>query len=317
MRGDDSGATDDTLLPASAEEHPAVAHVRTESRLAAGDLVDRYQVVDYLGSGAMGVVYRARDRRLGREVALKLLRGPAPGTDACGLMCSLLVREAQAMASVSHRNLVAVHDVGEFRGCVFVAMEYVDGVTLRRWAADAPRRWQDRLGVLLQAGEGLVGAHGAQVIHRDFKPDNVLVTAAGRAVVTDFGLARGPADLDDPALGCGCGDGEAPALAADAVVGTPGYMSPEQHAGAAADARSDQYSFAVSTWEILYGARPFGGGSLAEIHAAILAQEATVPAGSDVPAAVADLLRRAMRVSPSTRYPSLAQLLARLSAAAA
>src|SRR5678816_1293634 len=134
MRRDDLSATDDTVLPAGPLESPAIAHVRPESRLAPGDSVQHYQVVEYIGSGGMGVVYRARDRKLGRDVALKLLRGPAPGTDACGVMCSLLMREAQILARLAHTNLVAVHDVGEFRGCVYVAMEFIDGITLRSWA---------------------------------------------------------------------------------------------------------------------------------------------------------------------------------------
>jgi serine/threonine protein kinase len=293
-----------------------LAHVRPESRLVAGESVQHYQVVEYVGAGGMGVVYRARDRRLGREVALKLLRGPAPGTDSCGLMCSLLIREAQVLARLSHPALVAVHDVGEYRGCVFLAMEFIDGVSLRRWAAAARRSWRERLDVLLKAGDGLVEAHAAQVIHRDVKPDNVLVTAAGRVVVTDFGLARSLADLEQPQLAaCGCGDDQKP-MAADTPVGTPHYMSPEQHAGTAADGRSDQFAFAATAWEMLHGTVPFPGRSLAEIRAAIEAQAPATPAG-EIPAAVNDVLRRALRVSPSSRFTSMKQLLSRLAVSAA
>lgn len=311
-----TSGTEDTLLPASPAESPAVAHVRPESRLGRGDRVDRYDVVDYVGAGGMGVVYRARDRMLGREVAIKMLRGPAPGTDSCGLMCSLLMREAQTMARLSHPNLITVHDVGEFRGCVYLAMEFIDGVTLRVWAREPSRGWRQRLDVLLAGGRGLAAAHAAQVVHRDFKPDNVLISGQGRVVVTDFGLARRSGDLDEPAVSCGCAPGSPVTLDPDAQVGTPPYMSPEQHDGAPVDARSDQFGFAASAWEVLSGSAPFVGGSLAELRAAKQAQALVTPPESALPAAVATVLRRALRESASTRYVSMTDLLDRLAAAA-
>ncbi|MBK7582967.1 MAG: serine/threonine protein kinase [Myxococcales bacterium] len=289
--------------------------VRPESALARGALVGNYEVVSLIGMGGMGVVYRARDRRLSRDVALKLIRAQVPGTSACGVMCSLLLHEARTMARLRHPNLVAVHDVGEFRGCVFVAMEFVEGQTLREWLTPA-RTWRERMDALHQAGRGLEAAHAAGVVHRDFKPDNVLVSSAGRVLVTDFGVARSAADMAEPAsFACGCDTNAASEIDTGAVVGTPGYMSPEQHDGLATDARSDQFNFAVTAWEILYGQLPFAGASLAETRSALRAPPREPPTG-EVPPEVLAVLRRGLGQRASARFPSMADFLERLERAA-
>jgi serine/threonine protein kinase len=264
----------------------------------------------------MAEVYRARDQRLARDVALKLVRAVDTEGAACGALCSLLMREARTMAQLTHPGLLTVHDVGEHNGCVYLAMELIDGTTLREWAAGR-RDWRERLRVLLEAGSALAAAHSAKIVHRDVKPDNVLIDRTGRVVVSDFGLARSLADLDDTGYSCGCAGGATVRVQLDGmVVGTPHYMSPEQHEGRATDSRSDQFSFAVMCWEILYGALPFRGEARDSIREAVLAQRVDAPPlDTDVPEGIGDTLRRAMRVSASARYASLSAFLEKLSAA--
>jgi tetratricopeptide (TPR) repeat protein len=196
--------------------------------LEAGALLGRYRILEVLGAGGMGVVYSAEDTELDRKVALKLLHAGA--ADPRGL----LLREAQALARVSHPNVVTVFEVGTFQDRVFVAMELVEGWTLREWLASAKRPWGEVLTVCVLAGKGVAAAHGAGLVHRDLKPDNILIGDDGWVRVTDFGLAQ----ISDRA-----GDG--------LIAGTPAYMAPEQRARGEADARSDQYSFCVLMREAL------------------------------------------------------------------
>ncbi len=289
------------------------------SRLPAGTAVGGYVIEEYCGGGGMGEVYRARDRLLSRDVAIKVVSAAGGGAGRCGVLCSLLVREAQTLAKLSHPSLVSVFSVGEHERCVYVAMEYVDGTTLSRWSAR--RSWRACLDALLDAARGLSAAHSAGVIHRDFKPDNVMVTRDGVVKVMDFGLARSSADVEDaPRIGacasCAPEDQVAQIRDPGAVVGTPRYMAPELFEGGAADTRSDQYSFAVSCWEVLYRALPFRGETPAQLY---FSKKGHQPAGatdSDVPAEVERVLRRALLPSASRRYPSLEDLTERISRAA-
>src|SRR5689334_19766784 len=252
--------TEDTV--ALAEDPAARGSEAPPSRLRTGDSVDRYVVVGLLGAGGMAEVYRATDQRLGRDVALKFVRTLQNEGAACGSLCSLLMREARTMAQLSHPGILTVHDVGEHGGCVYLAMELVNGTTLREWTK-TPRRFSERRQVLLEGGRALAAAHAAKIVHRDVKPDNVLIDRSDRAIVSDFGLARSLADLDESGYACGCAGGATVRVQLDGlVVGTPHYMSPEQHEGRAADSRSDQFSFAVTCWETLYGALPFRGEDL-------------------------------------------------------
>ena len=234
---------------------PTAPAARQEERRA-GDRVDRYVIEARLGAGGMGVVYAAHDPELGRKVAIKLVRAGADD--------ERLRREAQALARLAHPNVVAVHDVGTCDGQVFIAMALVEGQNLRRWLA-TPRPVDAILRHLVAAGRGLAAAHAAGLIHRDLKPDNIFVSATGETLVGDFGLARdaaAPAADDAPLT--------APPLASPdltltgTVLGTPAYMAPEQATGAATRA-SDQFSFCVTAWEALHGARPFAGRGMAEI----------------------------------------------------
>jgi serine/threonine protein kinase len=236
--------------------------------LARGTQVGRYVLLDAVGSGGMGVVYAAYDPELDRKVAIKLLRFDRLGSEAGERDRLRLQREAQAIARLSHPNVVHVYDVGTFGDQVFVAMEFVAGRTLRQWAEEEPRPWREVVDRFALAGRGLAAAHAAGLIHRDFKPDNVLLGDDGRVRVVDFGLAR-PAGQQPAPEGERTPSGGTlahPLTEWGVVVGTPAYMAPEQLRGEASDERSDQLSFCVSLYETLYGERPFPGGSSSPGH---------------------------------------------------
>lgn len=337
----------------TAAEEPIAVRSPTVEPVSVG----RYVVEDVLGKGGMGIVYRARDPELDRPVAVKLLLGQAAGTGAA----ERLRREGRAIAKLAHSNVVTVYDVGTHGDSVFVAMELVDGVSLDRWIANR-HPWREVLRVFLQAGEGLRAAHAAGVVHRDFKPANVLFGKDGRVRVTDFGLARfsdGPEQRESARLLLGVNAeappvdslGETLAVAGNAataptfaagsanagtartlasgsasvitddkltqtgaMLGTPAYMSPEQFEATTADAKSDQFSFAVSMYEALYGERPFKGNTIATIYGSILDGEVTTPATTDVPSWLRQAVLRGMRARPADRYATLDDMLAALRA---
>ncbi|MDP1826528.1 MAG: protein kinase [Archangium sp.] len=282
--------------------------------LEPGQRMGRYEIERLIGAGGMGVLYVARDTKLDRRVALKLMRPHY--ADEVGR--ARLLREAQAMARLSHPNVVNVFDLGEVDERVFVAMEFVEGGTLRDWLK-TPREAQEVLSVFSQAGQGLLAAHRAGIVHRDFKPENVLIGADGRARVTDFGLARPGEFLEQPVKQLATGPvsprGASSPLdltQTGTVLGTPAYMSPEQLRLEPADARSDQYSFCVSLYEALEGRRPFAGSTLAEVHEGVLGGRFARPAR--IPEAVARVLERGMSLSPAGRFASMESLLSALSA---
>lgn len=273
--------------------------------------ISRYLVIETLGAGAMGVVLRAYDPRLRREVALKLLQWRAdPEAEA------RMLREAQSMAQLSHPNVVGIYDAEPTEHGVMIAMELVAGVPLDRWLKERPRSIPQILAAFVQAGRGLTAAHAAGLIHRDFKPANVFVGTdgdrpdVGRVRVGDFGLAREvtPA-LDDPS------DPAAPAAveltATGMVMGTPVYMAPEQHQGRPADERSDQFAFCVSLWEALHGERPFDGSQAFALAYAKQKGEIRPPRAA-VPAAVQAAIRRGLFTDPADRWPDLPTLLEQL-----
>ncbi|MER2565739.1 MAG: serine/threonine-protein kinase [Myxococcaceae bacterium] len=278
-------------------------------QLARGQAIGRYLVLEAVGSGSMGVVYSAWDPSLDRKVALKLVR--RTGNDTA--LDARLLREAKALARLAHPNVVAVHDAGTHDTQVFLAMEFVEGLTLSHWL-QTPRTWQQVLAVFIGAGEGLAAAHRAQLVHRDFKPDNVLVEPSGRARVTDFGLARdaaAPAVLESTIPRA---DASAFVTREGSLTGTPAYMSPEQFRGQSADARSDQFSFCIALYEALWGHRPFQGKSLGELEAAVLQGRLVPPPPSKVPRRVREAVLRGLSTEPSARHPNLEALLAELQA---
>jgi tetratricopeptide (TPR) repeat protein len=285
--------------------------------LRRGARLGRYVVEDRLGAGGMGVVYVAHDPQLDRRVALKVL---APrvglGSAAGSAGHARLLREAQALARLSHPNVVAVHDIGVVGDRVFVAMELIEGTTLARWLADRPRTPPEILAVLAQAGRGLQAAHEAGLVHRDFKPENVMVDPHGRARVLDFGLARasGGTDIldteadDAPALDAGS---SSELTVPGAVMGTPAYMSPEQHIGRRADAKSDQFSFCVVAYEALFGQRPFAASSLPELVTNVIeGRVRPIPTTVRVVPRAREAILRGLSVAPDARHPSMRTLLA-------
>ncbi|HYO59529.1 tetratricopeptide repeat protein [Archangium sp.] len=299
-----------------ASSTPGVPAVQpSKPPLGPGSTLSRYVLRERIGLGAMGEVYAAYDPELDRQVALKLLRPEGRQVEELRLR---LLREAQALARLSHPNVVAVHDVGMCGERVFLAMELVEGTTLAEWLKE-PRPWPEVLRVFVGAGWGLAAAHAAGLVHRDFKPANVLVGRDGRVRVTDFGLARPSTRVDmprsmpvPPAPPPG-GDLLTPLTRTGALLGTPAYMAPEQLDGQGVDALSDQFSFCVALYEALHRVRPFEGVSLEELGRA--AREGRVrPPGREpkVPARVRRAVLRGLRARPEERFPSMEALLAAL-----
>lgn len=278
--------------------------------LATGTTVGRFLIVEPVGRGAMGQVYSAYDPALDRKVALKFLTAQAPG-DLDDPRALRLLREARALATVAHPNVVTVHDLGVFDGHPYVAMEFVDGTTLGGWLEARERSTREILDAYAAAGAGLVAAHARGLVHRDFKPDNVLVGKDGRVCVTDFGLVRWAAS--DPELPPQqAGDvllNDAAQTRTGALVGTPAYMAPEQLRGGVADARSDQFSFCVALWEALTGDRPFRGRTLVDLLSAIKRGR---PSADGLPRSVANVLARGLAYDADARHGSMQLLLSRL-----
>jgi serine/threonine protein kinase len=280
-------------------------------RLARGAPIGRYVVTELVGRGGMGEVYLAYDPQLDRRIALKILH-ERPGADEARARARLL-REAKSLARLSHPNVVVLHDAGELDGRVFLAMEFVDGETLETWLTRAPRTWREIRDAFLAAARGLAAAHGAGLVHRDFKPQNVMVGRDGAVRVMDFGLASGAsaAGGDNPV------DQESPSAHAigltrtGAMLGTPAYMAPEQFYGGRADARTDQFAFCVALYQALFGQRPFAGDTVLVLAASVVQGRAREPGrDSQVPGWVRRAVMRGIDVDPDRRFAQLDDLIA-------
>ena len=285
--------------------------------LERGAAIGRYTILAPLGRGGMGEVFAAYDPELDRKIALKVLRAHG-GADDVRAQARLL-REAKAMARLSHPNVVAVHDVGAFGARVFVAMEFIDGGTLKDWLGGATRTRAEILAVFGDAARGLAAAHAAGLVHRDFKPGNVMIAHDGAVRVMDFGLAR---ELGDKPAATTSSDDLRPAAAGDLSVtltttgelmGTPLYMAPEQFKAGATDARTDQFSFCVALYQALYGDAPFGDASLTAIMVEVLdGRVRPAPPKTGVPTWLRRVLLRGLSVAPDARWPSMHDLAAAL-----
>ena len=359
--GNDPESSESTLETSTGTGGATVAEgpkqrARVEPLARGASVGSRYIVIDELGRGGMGVVYRAYDPELDRRLALKLIHR----RDRDALGSERLLREAQALAQLSHPNVVAVYDVGTFGSSVFMAMELVEGTTLRSWLREKRRSADEILDVFLAAGEGLGAAHRASIVHRDFKPSNLLIGADGRVRVADFGLARtavargamatslsgavaavpAPAGQDaaEPRTPSGSSDatpspsGDHPSdrsssrtpssarssdqlTAEGMILGTPEYMSPEQHEGIAVDAWSDQYSYCVCLSEAFYGHRPPKGNREKSSESGSSDTKSgprPVGAGIAVPRRVRAVLARGLSERPEDRFPTMEALLAEL-----
>ncbi len=277
----------------------------------------RFLVLWQVGAGGMGIVYVAYDPELDRKVAVKLLHPNISGSERESLAATRLLREAKALARLSHPNVVSVYDVGTYRGQVFIAMEFIEGSSLTQWLHERPRSRHEILGVFQEAGRGLAAAHREGLVHGDFKPDNVLVDLEGRVRVVDFGLASAaeteegqlnpvqlqvPSDLDL----------RTSITRTSALTGTPAYLSPEQFAGARGSAKTDQFSFCVSLYEGLYGERPFLGEDIDAVRAAIERGVPPEPRSRQLPAWLRRVLLRGLSRDPDERFRDMEALLAAL-----
>jgi tetratricopeptide (TPR) repeat protein/predicted Ser/Thr protein kinase len=304
------------------DEDDEVGDARADEPKEAALFAGRYRIRECVGAGSGGTVYAAIDRELDRVVALKVLRGHAVEGASTS---HRIAREARVMAKVAHPNVVAVHDVGQADEHVFIATEFVKGTTLDGWRHAQKRSWREVVEVYVAAGRGLAAIHDCGLVHRDFKPHNVLIGDDGRVRVTDFGLARlqpDPAmttgevslgDVADPELSPGMlAETLASHTRTGAVVGTPAYMSPEQWRGRPADARSDQFGFCVALFEALFDTRPFSGRTSAELAAAVIEGKLREPSGHRVPRWVVRPLLRGLASDPADRFASMHALLGEL-----
>jgi tetratricopeptide (TPR) repeat protein/predicted Ser/Thr protein kinase len=278
--------------------------------VARGTTIGRYVVLDTIGSGTMGLVLAAIDPTLDRKVALKLVKPDREGTTSGR---QRLLREAQAMAKLQHPNVVTVFEVGTFAEQVFLAMEYIAGGTLAGWIAQRHTR-REIVDAFIAAGRGIAAAHRAGIVHRDFKPTNVLVAADGRVRVADFGLATAPELSVASETGMSSSAEDMSMTSTGAILGTPTYMAPEQHRGDSATARADQFAFAVALYEALYGEIPFAGNTYRVYADNVLAGRILdPPRGTKVPAYLRKVLLRALALEPGERYPDMDAMLAALS----
>jgi tetratricopeptide (TPR) repeat protein/predicted Ser/Thr protein kinase len=274
--------------------------------------VGRFAILELLGEGGMGTVYAVYDEQLDRRVALKLVKGVQSTTAH-----QRMLREARAMAKLSHPNVVPVFEVGEHEGQMYLAMEFVKGQTLAQWLEEEKPTWTEVVTTYLQAGRGLCAAHAEGLVHRDFKPQNAVMGADGRVRVLDFGLAATHHDpkqesqdtLKPRPAGAAI---ESSLTKSGAVLGTPAYMPREQWTAGIVDHRSDQFSFCVSLWEAVYGSRPFSGDTTVEIFGNIANDTLVDPPKSDAPAKLRVVLQRGLRSEPDERWESLEALLSEL-----
>jgi serine/threonine protein kinase len=302
--GEDSGAKTFQLERFTASQVGALPR----KALSIGDRVGRYLVLASLGAGGMGVVFAAYDPQLDRKIALKLLRSGLAGSSKDAR--TRLRREAQAIAQLSHPNVVSIYDVGTTDdGDLYIAMEFVEGETLTTWLKMYPRTWREIIDVFVQAARGLLSAHRVGLLHRDFKPDNVLVGGDGRVRVTDFGLARSLLAPEEVAQVKPVMTALNLALTATGtVLGTPRYMPPEQLTVGELDARSDQFSFCVALYEALYGSHPLRGGtSVSMLERGDKALPP--PEGGKIPVAIGRAVLRGLERDRAGRFPSMASLI--------
>ena len=318
-------APERTLPSPEETSHHAEDRAETDYPLLhAGTEVSRYVIGEVIGAGAAGVVYRARDPQLKLSIALKLLRPDRSRPSDREKLQAQLLREAQAMAQLSHPNVVTVFDVGTYGDRIFIVMELVEGQTLGGWLAERRPEWPEIMRAFIDAGRGLAAAHAVQIVHRDFKPANVLVGRDGRVRVTDFGLAR-PMELANaepetisagpPARNAASPLASLTVTEGGALAGTPNFMAPEQFLGRRTVARTDQFSFCVALYIALYGNHPFADDApenrtLTTLAKAVVEGVLRPAAGSSpVPPPVYDVLARGLRPNPGERFYSIQELL--------
>ncbi len=283
---------------------PLEAETLAATPVAPGTQIGQYRIESAIGAGGMGVVLRAYDLKLQRPVAIKFLSDDL--ADAAARR--RFQREAQMASSLNHPHILTVYDIGEFEGRQYLATEFVDGGTLRNWAQQQPRSWEDVAELLTGVADGLATAHQAGILHRDIKPDNILVTASGYAKLADFGLAKLEADFQ-PADVTRTVTEEL--TRQGMIVGTIAYMSPEQAAGKTLDARSDMFSFGVVLYEILAGHRPFTAVTNLELLQKVI-HGTPAPLSDDIPEPLRVVVGTALEKDPANRYSSMRELVTAL-----
>jgi serine/threonine protein kinase len=267
----------------------------------------RYRLLDQMAGGAMGLVYRAYDPDLDRLVAIKIIRGETSERSRARLL-----REARSLARFQHPNIVPIYDVGIEGDTIYLVMQHLECVTLRSWLRAAPRSWQEVVQIFIDAGRALAAVHEIGYGHRDFKPDNLVVTADGTVKLVDFGLSKSLSEVGDDPLGAISGSAPEPTsygqtvTRSGAIVGTPAYMAPEQFRQLPADARADQFSFCVALWEAVYGQRPFRAKKTSQLAVRVCSGKIQRPRRMvSLSPALETLLRRGLRPNPEHRYENM------------
>src|SRR5579863_393873 len=268
----------------------------TVTQIAAGFQLGTYRIEAPIGEGGMGVVYRALDTKLNRPVAVKFLSNELADAEAR----RRFQREAQLASALNHPHILTVYDAGEFEGRQYLVTEFVDGGTLKSWAKQEPRTWRQIVELLTGVADGLAAAHQAGILHRDIKPDNILVAKNGYAKLADFGLAK----LDEGAHGEATRTVTEGRTRLGMLLGTIAYMSPEQASGKPLDARSDIFSFGIVLYEILGSKRPFTGASDLELLKTII-HGSPEPLGAEVPLALRNVVEKALEKDPAERYQTM------------
>ncbi len=292
-------ADDETAAAGAGGSIPGVVAGGVHGGLVPGMMLGRYSLLRIVGAGGMGVVYEAYDPELDRPVAVKVLREAGAGRR------ERLVREAQALARISHPHVLVVHEAAVQGELAYIVTELVDGQHLGEWLAARPRSLDEKLDAFAAAGQGLAAAHKVGLVHRDFKPSNALIGHDGRVRVADFGIVRAALEPDDTGGGAAAAHPESTLTRTGSAIGTPAYMAPEQARGEAADARADQYSFCVALHEALAGHRPH------------LDPVTGVRVAAGVPQGLRRVLERGLELEPARRFPSMPALLDALAEARA
>lgn len=270
-----------------------------------GVQLGQYRIEATIGAGGMGTVFRAVDTRLQRRVAIKFLSDDL--ADAAARR--RFQREAQMASSLNHPHILTVYDVGEFEGRQYLVTEFVDGGTLKDWVEREPRHWEDIAELLTGVADGLATAHQAGILHRDIKPDNILVTTSGYAKLADFGLAK----IEEGATLSRTRTLTEEQTRRGIIIGTIAYMSPEQASGNTLDARSDMFSFGVVLYEMLAGQRPFRAATNLELLQQVIHAK-PAPLSGDIPEPLRALVMKALEKNPADRYPSMRELVTDLRA---
>ena len=276
-----------------------------------GERIAHYEILKEVGSGGMGEVYLAADTRLGRKVALKFL---PPSLTADPQLRARFLREAQLASALDHPNVCTIHEVGEASGHLFIAMQYVEGVTLKKLIGSRPLKLDSLFSISLQAADALTAAHDLSIIHRDIKPGNIIITPKGQAKVLDFGLAKLTGNRGHAKMSAA----ESELTRTGVVIGTPNYMSPEQARGERVDHRTDIFSLGTIIYEMATGKVPFSGKSQAEIMNAVINERhrPVTELNQAVPEELSTAVDRALSKDPRDRFQSMGEMLLALRQAA-